>query len=144
MIYHLIFMLILFPFFISKIFNESNENDIFADDLKLADVTPVYQKNKRNDRTKCRPVSILSALSKVFEKFFVTKFRLQIVFCQISNRLPKRLQFTNSLIVKEKSFDEGEKCDALFIDLSRRLTLYHMTCYQSNWKRLDFVRVLSN
>lgn len=42
MIYHLIFMLILFPFFLSKIFNESNENDIFADDLKLADVTPVY------------------------------------------------------------------------------------------------------
>lgn len=45
MIYHLkylIFMLIFFPFFISEIFNESNENDIFADDLKLADVTPVY------------------------------------------------------------------------------------------------------
>lgn len=45
MIYHLkylIFMLIFFLFFISEIFNESNENDIFADDLKLADVTPVY------------------------------------------------------------------------------------------------------
>ena len=45
MIYHLkylIFMLILFTLFISKIFNETNENDIFADDLKLADVTPVY------------------------------------------------------------------------------------------------------
>ena len=54
--------------FISNVFNESIENDNFPDDLKLADITPVYKKNSRNDKVNYRPVSILPVLSKVFEK----------------------------------------------------------------------------
>ena len=42
-----------FPF-ISKIFNESSKNAIFPDDLKLADITPVYKKNNSSNKVNYR------------------------------------------------------------------------------------------
>ena len=40
----------------------------FPDQLKKADVSPVFKKGNHNDKTKYRPVSILSSLSKIYER----------------------------------------------------------------------------
>ena len=56
------------PPFINKIFNESIENANFPADLKLADITPIYNKNNRNNKENYRLVSISPALSKIVEK----------------------------------------------------------------------------
>ena len=40
----------------------------FPDQLKKADVSPVFKKGNHNDKTNCRPVSILSSLSKICER----------------------------------------------------------------------------
>ena len=41
----------------------------FSQTLKIANVTPVYKKDSRNDETNYRPVRILSNLSKMYEKY---------------------------------------------------------------------------
>ena len=40
----------------------------FPQNLKLADITPVYKKNDPLDKTNYRPVSILPVVSKIFER----------------------------------------------------------------------------
>ena len=42
----------------------------FPEDLKIAEVVPVYKKKKRTDKNNCRPVSILSDISKIYERSF--------------------------------------------------------------------------
>ena len=52
---------------LSRIVNKMIETNIFPDDLKKAQVTPLYKKDDPFVMKKYRPVSILSSTSKVFE-----------------------------------------------------------------------------
>ena len=51
-----------------KFFNDSIKKSDFPQNLKLADITPVYKKNDPLDRTNYRPISTLPVVSKIFEK----------------------------------------------------------------------------
>ena len=54
--------------FITKIINVSFGNGRFSDELKLAEVSPIFRKNDDLDKENYRPVSILSHVSKAFER----------------------------------------------------------------------------
>ena len=54
----------------------------FPNNLKNADVTPVFKKGDRLDKCNYRPVSILPSLSKVFER---------IMFSQIDSYMNPKL-----------------------------------------------------
>ena len=41
---------------------------VFPDELKQADIKPIYKKESRNEKENYRPVSILPNLSKIFER----------------------------------------------------------------------------
>ena len=47
--------------------NTSISQNVFPDDLKCAEVSPLYKKNDNLNKINYRPVSILTGLSKVFE-----------------------------------------------------------------------------
>ena len=51
-----------------KLFNDSIEKTDFPQNLKLADITPVYKKNYPLDKTNYRPISMLPVVSKIFER----------------------------------------------------------------------------
>ena len=51
-----------------NIFTKISRFEIFPSDLKLADVTPVYKKKSKNSKDNYRPVSILSNISKIYER----------------------------------------------------------------------------
>ena len=66
-------------------FNKSLALGIFPSSMKLANITPVFKKDDRTDKSNYRPISILPNLSKIFEKciynqlsIFLTKFFLNI------------------------------------------------------------------
>ena len=52
-------------------------------DLKLADLTPVYKKKRKSSKDSYRSVSILSNISKFMKDAFMVNFRFSsILFCQ--------------------------------------------------------------
>ena len=58
----------------SFICNESFEEGIFPDNMKIAKVLPLYKNGEKHLFTNYRPVSLLSQFSKILEKLFA--FRL--------------------------------------------------------------------
>ena len=69
------------PFFslwLSKLINLSFEVIIFLDLLKLAKIAPIHKKSSKLCHENYRPISLLSTLSKIYEKVLYTRiyFRL--------------------------------------------------------------------
>ena len=62
-----------FSFWLSKIVNLSIEKSIFPDLLKMAKITPLHKKDSKLNHLNYRPISLLSALSKIFEKFLYVR-----------------------------------------------------------------------
>ena len=58
----------IFANFIIQGFNKCIIDGKFPDQLKKADVSPVFKKGNHNDKTNYRPVSILPSLSKIYER----------------------------------------------------------------------------
>ena len=52
--------------------------------MKSANITPVFKKNDRTDKTNYRPVSVLLSLSKVFERWIYKQ--LSVYFDQILSK----------------------------------------------------------
>ena len=59
-----------------KNINQCISKSIFPSDLKLADVTPVYKKKSKNSKDNYRPVSILSNISKIYERCIYDQIQL--------------------------------------------------------------------
>ena len=115
---------------ITKIINLSFENGCFPDDLKLAEVSPIFKKNDDLDKENYRPVSVLFNVSKVFER---------IIYSQIDAFMQDKL--SNSLTGFRKNhstqhclmymlenwknmLDSGYVC-AMFTDLSKAFNTIH-------------------
>ena len=49
-------------------FNKSLALAVFPSSMKLANITPLFKKDDRTDKSNYRPISILPNLSKVFDK----------------------------------------------------------------------------
>ena len=54
----------------TDIINSSIRNCTYPEELKLAEVTPLFKKADPFDKVNYRPVSLLSHVSKVYENYF--------------------------------------------------------------------------
>ena len=66
-----------------KVFNDSIEKSELPQNLKLADIMPVYQKNDSLDKTYYRSISILFVISKIFERIMQLMISLLVFFLPI-------------------------------------------------------------
>ena len=76
----------IFGNFVCTSFKNTIKSSCFYENLKYADVTPLYKKGKKDVKDNYRPVSILPNLSKIFEK---------CMFKQITQFFDKIFQNTN-------------------------------------------------
>ena len=92
--------------------------------MKRADVIPAFKEGDRSDKSNYRPVSILSNLSKNFERClyyqiedyfdrFISKFQ-----CGFRKGYSTQYCLTTMLEKWKKALDEGKACGALLADLS--------------------------
>ena len=112
---------------LTYVFNECLKNSVFPDQLKLANVTPIFKKDDPLDVINYRPISITNSFSKLFEK---------ILHEQISNYLSKhsimnpnqfgfRKNFSTNdalLLLTEsirKQIDDKKIVHAALLDLSK-------------------------
>ena len=98
---------------------------LFPLDLKLADVIPVYKKKSKNSKDNYRPVSILSNISKIYERCIYDQ--IQLFFDSLLSKYLCEFRRGHnaqhsliSLIEKwRKSVDNGGAFGALLTDLSK-------------------------
>ena len=53
---------------LTEIFTTSINTGIFPTEWKIAKVTPIFKKRKKNDLNNCRPISVIPTVVKIFEK----------------------------------------------------------------------------
>ena len=100
--------------------NQFISKSIFPSDLKLADVTPVYKKKSKNSKDNYRPVSILSNISKIYERCIYDQ--IQLFFDSLLSKYQLRVSYhcLITLIEKwKKIVDNGGAFGALLTDLSK-------------------------
>ena len=121
---------ILKPFFsewLAKIINLSFETSVFPDLLKLAKVIPIHKKDSKLDYKNYRPISLLSVLSKIYEKVLYKR----IYGFLSSNNLFYEKQYgfrskhsTNHALISvteniKKLLDSGNYVAGVFVDLEK-------------------------
>ena len=109
------------------LFNQSISYGIVPTEWKLTRVSPILKKGKRQDVNNYRPISIIPAVAKVFERiiyhqlFKYLKDNDLLVNCQsgfrsLHSTLTSLLEASNSWSVKS---DNGLRNGVLFIDLKK-------------------------
>ena len=93
---------------ISKIVNQSLESGIFPNKLKIGKVTPLYKKDEVHLIENYRPISVLPAISKIFEK---------IMYNQISKYFNVNKLFFES----QYGFRKGHSTELAAIELVEQL-----------------------
>ena len=110
---------------LTRIINSSIQNGCFPDELKAAEVTPIFKKNDDLDKENYRPVSVLPHVSKIIER---------VMYIQIENFMEDKLSklltgfrknhstqhyLVNMLQKWKSTLDKGGFVCAIFMDLSK-------------------------
>ena len=97
----------------------------FPQPLKKADITPIFKKDSRLDKSNYRPVSILPNLSKIFERCIYNQISLYfndiLSKYQCGFRKGFNAQYCLMVMIEKwkKALDQGGSCGALLTDLSK-------------------------
>ena len=123
----------IFVKFISNNFSHCIDEGEFPYELKHADVIPVHKKKDKCVKENYRPVSILTNISKVYEKLLYNQ-----LYSYFDNILsPNQCGFRNGnsaqqclLVMIEKikgSIDKGHQFGALLTELSKAVLVWNFT-----------------
>ena len=106
-------------------FNISITDGTFPNNLKNADVSPIFKKGDRLDKSNYRPISILSALSKIFERLLFEQIneymnpKLSIHQCGFRKNMSAQNCILLMLEKWKKCLDKKGKAGILLTDLSK-------------------------
>ena len=98
---------------------------VFPNELKQADIKPIYKKESRNEKENYRPISILPNLSKIFERCMYDQLKDHFDKLLSKYQCGFRKGFSTqhcllAMIEKlRKSLDSGGSSAALLTDLSK-------------------------
>ena len=115
----------LFSVKLSNDINESIDKTLFPSNLKFADITPAYKKGDKTDKSNYRPISILPAMSKIFERIIYkqlyTFFENILSKFQCGFRKNFSSQYSLILMIEKwkRSMDHKACCGAVLTDLSK-------------------------
>ena len=106
-------------------FNSAIKTGIYPHTPKLADVSALFKKAIKQFKENYRPVSVLSAISKIFGRLILKQTRdymrdkLSIFICGFTEKMNAQNCLTFMVEKMRKSLDKGEKFGVLLTDLSK-------------------------
>jgi len=110
---------------VTRLVNDMMDQCQFPTEMKFAEISPIFKKGDSLDKTKYRPVSILSCVSKVFEKA-INQQLAEHFYDSFAKGLSayRKKHNTQSVLLKavddwKKALDEGKVVGALLMDLSK-------------------------
>ena len=71
---------------LTEIFAKSISTGIFPSEWKTARVSPIFKKGKKNDPNNYRPISVIPAVAKIFEKVIFEQLYNYFNICYGVNR----------------------------------------------------------
>ena len=101
--------------------------NIFPDDWKLARVTPIFKKGKKDDMDNYRPISVISVVAKIFEKLIFEQLyeylnNNNLIAASQSGFRPLHSTLTALMEATDKwsiNIDNGLLNGVIFIDLKK-------------------------
>ena len=111
--------------FILQSFNKCIIGGKFPDQLKKADVSPVFKKGNHNDKTNYRSVKILTSLSKINDCLIynqinqMTENALSIFQCSFRKKYSTQHALIAMIEKAKKILDKGGRFGGLLTDLSK-------------------------
>ena len=142
---------------LKECYNQSIKNAAFPNELKNTDISYVYKKKDRHDKSNYRPVSILPLLSKPFERILYEQIdsHTKDILSKYQGGFRKRFSSQHSLLAMfekwKKVLDNGGSCGALLVDLSKAfdcivhdLLLAKLRAYGFNYNSLKLINSFLN
>ena len=115
----------LISYFVYNNFNNALSSLQYPNGLKYADVTPVFKKDDKSDKSNYQPISILPNLSKVYKRIMQNQIYpyLNKIFSKYQCSFWKRFSAQHCLTAMIKkwrqSLDSGGQAAAVLTDLSK-------------------------
>ena len=106
-------------------FNKAITEGIFPDNLKHADISPIFKKDDKHCKRNYRPVIILSSMSKIFERLMLSQInsymsdKLSIFLCGFRKGMSSQNCLLFLVEKLKKSLDKTGKGGILLTDLSK-------------------------
>ena len=133
---------------ITKIINESITEGTFPSELKLAKVTPVFKKLDCMNKENYRPISLLSHVSKVFERILYNQLNdfMKDKVSIIVTGFRKGHSGQHSLLIMtekwKRGLDENMKVGAVFMNLSKAFDILNHRLLLASLKHMVFNQLL--
>ena len=108
---------------LTTIINNCLKDGLFPNELKLADVSPFFKKDDDLNKGNYRPVSILSHISKVFERTFykqIDRFmtsKFSHFLCGFRKNHNSQYSLLKMIEVWQKNLDKGNEIAVILMDL---------------------------
>ena len=105
--------------------NASINENIFPNELKLGDVSPIFKKDDSTDKNNYRPISVLSAISKIYEKLLTEQINaymediLSPDLCGFRKGYSPQYSLIQLLENWRKCLDDKGVVGAILMDLSK-------------------------
>ena len=106
---------------VTNIANTMVQSCIFPDPLKLTDVSPVYKDGNSSSKSNYRPISVLSAFSKVFERLLKRQMApfMEPKLANITCGFRDRHALLRVIETIRMHIDQSGVCGMVLMDLSK-------------------------
>lgn len=133
---------------LSLFINNTFKNGIFPDIFKIAKITPIYKAGNKHDIANYRPISVLPACSKIFEKALLNRLEMFLV----NNQIIHKNQFgfvrssstiaacTHFLNFVETNIDKHMIVGCFFIDLSKAYDRVNLPLLYEKLERIGIIK----
>ena len=134
-------------YILAKLFNKCLKESCFLDCWKVSSVVPVFKNvGERSTAKNYHPVSLLSVVTKVFEKLVNNRIVVHLekcgLFCDFQYGFRSSRSTADLLtVVTDKiarAFNRSEATQAVALDISKALTEFGMLVFFTNLSPMEF------